>query len=906
MDKEQIINDAAIYEKACKDAQVWVKNNEEIVVKSGKTLNGVAAHLRKEARFFRQIAKAAKRKMCAGVFGPSQAGKSYLLSSLARDEKGDVFCDFNGEQHDFLKEINPAGGKESTGLVTRFTITSPQNVPKDYPVYVRLLSETELVKIFANSFFCDAIHKEIVNKDEIRQKIAALKPRAGAQQSHIDIDAMENLREYITNSFGDKTRAACLEEVFWDDAVELAPKLGLDDRVTLYSIIWNGIEEFTDMLRVLVSDLEKLEFSEELFCSMKALVPREASIIDVDTLGKTDFSKCGASPNVQVMTRSGKCSEISRKNLTAIVAEITMVMVHKPADYFDHTDLLDFPGYKARLEATDLKEYLHSGKADSPVEQFFRRGKVSYLFRRYSDERELTSLLLCNSTTDNIPGLPLAIEEWITSTHGKTPNDRVNSADKTALFYILTKSDRTFEMGQGKSIDKIWDSVIEGQFLAHFGSTFSQTTRWVENWTPTSPFNNMFLLRNINIEWKGMMDLEGSNEIAIRDTELCDKMHQSFINSALVKKHFSNPELAYSELMKLNDGGIGLIKRCLKPLCDPNLKLGQLSNALEIERQKLLDFLSKFFSSGNLEDELKKKKMLFVKIKNFSNNPKFRERFPELLDSFTLGVEQVVYLKDDAERRFEEYKEKFNAIQMEKTQEMANAEVSEENLDLDLDISLDPDSFFDSPSKVMKGGDGNAADDDSHEKDFISFYVERIIEAWSSNCHAKADKSDITSYYMFPAQSFTAMLDEFDEALTRLKINKVIENKFREIAKYTGDESQKNRRQASFAINALNDFISWLGKNPNDKTISAADREIDFNGKRLEVFAPREEFTGYPTLPDTYDPQYHAKKWFMDWLVTFYGMLVDNATSGSSGKINLEQNAVLGKIIKTVNKGQEL
>ena len=240
MDKEQIIKNASIYEKACCDAQIWVQNNEDIIVKNGKPLKGVAAQLRKDARFFRQIARAAERKMCAGVFGPSQAGKSYLLSSLARDENGDVFCDFNGEQHDFLKEINPQGGKESTGLVTRFTITPPNNIPKEYPVYVRLLSETELVKIFANSFFCDATHKEAVNKDEIRDKVARLKAQAMEMTSHIDIDAMENLREYVTSSFGDKTRAAVLEEVYWDDAVELAPRLNLDERISLYSIIFKS------------------------------------------------------------------------------------------------------------------------------------------------------------------------------------------------------------------------------------------------------------------------------------------------------------------------------------------------------------------------------------------------------------------------------------------------------------------------------------------------------------------------------------------------------------------------------------------------------------------------------------------------------------------------------------------
>ena len=70
------------------------------------------------------------RKMCAGVFGPSQAGKSYLISALARDTEGNLQARFGAEMHDFISEINPEGGKESTGLVTRFTMTRPESLPE--------------------------------------------------------------------------------------------------------------------------------------------------------------------------------------------------------------------------------------------------------------------------------------------------------------------------------------------------------------------------------------------------------------------------------------------------------------------------------------------------------------------------------------------------------------------------------------------------------------------------------------------------------------------------------------------------------------------------------------------------------------------------------------------------------
>ena len=230
MEKEQIIQDSEILAKACQDAQNWIGVNEERVRSCGKSQSSVLVELRHQARLFKMLKRAASRKMCAGVFGPSQAGKSYLLSSLARDSEGNVYCDFNGEQHDFLREINPEGGKESTGLVTRFTMTAPTNYPNGYPVHVRLLSETELVKIFANTYFCDAIHREKVDKDAIRNALHPLESRATSSSvSHIDIDVMEDLHEYVSNSFGDKARPAALDEVYWNKAIELAPKLSRDE-----------------------------------------------------------------------------------------------------------------------------------------------------------------------------------------------------------------------------------------------------------------------------------------------------------------------------------------------------------------------------------------------------------------------------------------------------------------------------------------------------------------------------------------------------------------------------------------------------------------------------------------------------------------------------------------------------
>src|SRR4029079_4085439 len=115
------------------------------------------SELQKVRNQSRKLARAARRKMCVGVFGPSQAGKSYLVSILASREGRPLTARCDGKGYDFLREINPPGGRESTGLVTRLT-TDPGDAPPGFPVQLRLLTQTDLVKILANSFYLDFDH----------------------------------------------------------------------------------------------------------------------------------------------------------------------------------------------------------------------------------------------------------------------------------------------------------------------------------------------------------------------------------------------------------------------------------------------------------------------------------------------------------------------------------------------------------------------------------------------------------------------------------------------------------------------------------------------------------------------------------------------------------------------------
>ena len=90
--------------------------------------------------------------------------------------------------------------------------------------------------------------------------------------------------------------------------------------------------------------------------------------------------------------------------------------------YFEHTDLLDFPGYRSRYKFDDVRRELEK---PGLLREMFLRGKVAYLFQRYCAERELTSMLLCiGPSNQEVQDLPGVINDWICSTHGERPEER--------------------------------------------------------------------------------------------------------------------------------------------------------------------------------------------------------------------------------------------------------------------------------------------------------------------------------------------------------------------------------------------------------------------------------------------------------------------------------------------------
>ena len=201
------------------EARAWVRElsaNAIAVDNEGPGLIGAA---RRAESIARKVRGAAGRRNCVGVFGPSQAGKSYLVSALARRPGQSLTADFCGDLRDFLREINPAGDRESTGLVTRFSAIADTNADAQFPVSLRLLTETDIVKILANSFFSDFDQNNAKLKPAdaavVRAAIAAAEAKVApeAVAAHLDEIDLFDLGEYFQKNFARQADALAVAAI---------------------------------------------------------------------------------------------------------------------------------------------------------------------------------------------------------------------------------------------------------------------------------------------------------------------------------------------------------------------------------------------------------------------------------------------------------------------------------------------------------------------------------------------------------------------------------------------------------------------------------------------------------------------------------------------------------------------
>lgn len=870
--------------QSVRNAEKWLADNRESV---GGECDLLRKIMRAQARMYGRLSTAALRKMCVGVFGPSQAGKSYLISVLAKDKHGDLIADFQGKQIDFIEEINPQGGKESTGLVTRFTTTPPAGTTPDKPVRLRLFSEMDLVRVFANTYYADCDHKKPPVLEDIVASLKELEKYASPTPiGDISSDDVEDLREYLQKNFASRPRLQTLSLVYWNRAMELAPRLKLSDRKQLFGLIWENIPEFDNYFYTLVKALEDLGHPAEVNCPLEALLPRSRSIIDVALLAP---DAQGAEEKIELTSLEGINLQLARRLVTALTAELTIYMPNEPDAFFAHTDLLDFPGYRSRLKTNDLREALTSPGALEKT--FFLRGKVAYLFERYCDEQELTSMLLCiGPSNQEVQDLPGAINNWICLTQGETPQSRKGHAP--TLFFILTKVDMEFSRKRGTEAGDTdnansWDIRLGSSLTNFFGAQYD----WPSNWDGR-PFRNVFLLRNPNFLCDAVFTFDKDNrETAIRVDmrETVEKVHSDFLHSDLVRAHFEDPEESWQAAISLNDGGITLLRKKLAPICDPDRKYNQTRDrALEL-CQKIFARLEPYYRADDMDERRKQKEKLAKELLTSLAKVVSRQQFADFLSRFLVSD-------------YDLYKMASECAEIPEADPETSSAASQTVVGTAMDADDILGSLFGAGPEEEVQPDSQTApqsspEDEKADTDQISVFCRRAVNHWFEIVRAQAEAPSLPRIYAVSAEfldSFASelilgarhirLLDQMSEAVRKIS---GFRNITREVAAW---------RMASEAAYHINSFVSWLG---HDARIGQK-TSIIYNGRLQELFVPATlNFGehGEPIVPAA--QQQYDKPYSMSWLMAFYDT-VTASLNEHDGDFDPVQNKRLEGILNSL------
>ncbi|MBC7953175.1 MAG: type III effector HopL1 [Rhodospirillaceae bacterium] len=857
----------------------WIDDNRGLVRNEAEVLT---AEIRRSIRQLRKLGAAAERKMCVGVFGPSQSGKSYLISALARGDDGNLLAEFGDARPDFVSEINPEGGKESTGLVTRFTMTRPPGLPQGYPVKLRLLSETDLVKILGNSYFEDFNHEDTPDSAALGKALDALASRQGVGVGGApDADDLSDLHEYFRDNFRHCARVQMLESAYWVRAKELAPRLGIADRAQLFGLIWNGVTRFNELFARLQAALAQIDFAPEAFCPLSALIPREASIIDVATLaGLADESSSGG---LDVVGSNGRRATLPRAQVTALTAEITVVMVNKPDDFFDYTDLLDFPGYRSRKKNTDIQRTLASGDA---LEELFLRGKVAYLFERYCAERELTSMLLCiGPGPAEVQTLPKVIDAWVRATHGDTVDRRADVP--TTLFFVMTKFDMEFvkKKGAAQSEESRWNTRIEASLTSYFGGIGD----WVEHWRQGKAFDNVYWVRNPNVRAEALFqyDAEG-RELALRAEQeaYVGELKTGFLRSSLVTRHVADCEEAWNAAMSLNDGGIGYLRQRLRPLCNPDLKRRQIQGSLAEERRRLSGRLALYFRSDDKEQERKVKNELARTIAGRLAANSQAQRFGRLLRALQIADHELYDLffrVDDFEFDVEDGG---GAVSAAPAPTIVGTGFSAVDLLGDIFGAAAPvleEETCDDTAKAKKP-----------PKDAAAIRAAEVEKFWIDRMTSLAENQHMQAFFGIPPQEFGSFIHELAVGAARLGVDAKIEEEIRIASRFRNIKRDKLVwKQASRASVAINSYVDWLGFDP--RQVPPERRRVSIGGRELAVFQPHPEVGGFPVVAEdqaAYDVQYYR-----DWIASLVALIGGNVDFEGGLTFDPAQNRILGDIL---------
>jgi hypothetical protein len=398
-----------------------------------------------------------------------------------------------------LKEINPAKGVESTGVVTRFTCTPPPHQLRKGDFFCELLPLEGVLQSMATGFLVECTSPPL-DVERVERTLREARLQAGPPAPPNFARAWETVWHDLTKKYQDRhpylnelRRHPSLREGI---GAEISTTTGW---VLVFSLLWGGpgyAKDIDSLMRTLVSGVESLGYADavEVGLAHVRATNDAPSVIDASCLNALGTSRTV----VTATTAEAQSRDVALDPgvLAALIAEIRLPLRPVAGSLLDKADLLDFPGGRALKGINGFgPNELNTGTLENAIE-VFKRGKLTFLFEQYSLDREITALLLCSPgpTKPEAIQLQSQVESWLHIRHGSaTPKD-AKEIEHPSLFMALTKFDMSLGALRSDNAEARWDSRVQEACVDFWARGHGS---WLLNWGRQGrPFTNLFWIRN--------------------------------------------------------------------------------------------------------------------------------------------------------------------------------------------------------------------------------------------------------------------------------------------------------------------------------------------------------------------------------------------------------------------------
>ncbi len=419
----------------------WLESSRHSALRLDMEADDVKIKLRRCRSQARQLHASAASGSTLAFYGLSQAGKAWLLTSLAADAQERLELVAAEKVLDWFTHINP--DNQDCGIVTRFSHqTEVKN--KSWPFELTLFNEADITCMVLAASLQQP--QAAPDEQQLLQQLTNLqRHRQPEAVPGITSDQMVLIWDFMLRH--DAARQKLLASHFWPAAIELAPWLTIDDRARLFALLWNGDNTLTNLWRQLAHTLQNLSGASKVLAPLnlfvdEAQMPAEALLnpAALAALNRADDRYVQVSPRIG--GRAGKAVDISLAELSLLTVELLAPLRSTPRQaLFEQADVLDIPGNGAPLDDA-LRFEAQRMQQKNPLAAQLAQAKRGYLLDYYTDRQAINLLLVCSAagSREEVKAVSKSLEYWVKKSQGESAE--VRSGRKPGLIWAITPYDQ--------------------------------------------------------------------------------------------------------------------------------------------------------------------------------------------------------------------------------------------------------------------------------------------------------------------------------------------------------------------------------------------------------------------------------------------------------------------------------